>query len=372
MGYINSKRFQGVQLYKKANNDITYYIRYKNLDGKLIREKIGNKSAGITEVFCNQKRNDILNKLRLGEDIKTKYHKKKKIKFEDIWFYFVDNKAMENQRRIDLKGIWNKHLKEYFEYDVTIDKLQKFRKAKKNPKNDKKLSARTIDMRISEIGTAFNFWNNTYIDDKIENPIPTLRNIDKDTVTKKEKQSRDIKRDRYLNIEEVNQLKEYVANLDPDIILFVAIALSTGARLSSIMTIQKKDILDNKVVLTNHKTGGGTYTGFLNNNVLELLIDILPSLNLNDSIFKLNKTQIQKRLQRVLNKLFNQGLDTKDSANRVVVHSLRHTFASRLVENGVPIIKVQKLLDHKDIHTTMRYSHLAPDSGIDDVMNMWE
>jgi integrase len=42
------------------------------------------------------------------------------------------------------------------------------------------------------------------------------------------------------------------------------------------------------------------------------------------------------------------------------LHDLRHTFASRLVSNGVPIYDVSKLLGHKSITMTMQYAHLAP------------
>jgi integrase len=43
-------------------------------------------------------------------------------------------------------------------------------------------------------------------------------------------------------------------------------------------------------------------------------------------------------------------------------HVLRHTFASWLVADGVPLLVVQTLLGHASIEMTMRYSHLAPSS----------
>lgn len=45
-----------------------------------------------------------------------------------------------------------------------------------------------------------------------------------------------------------------------------------------------------------------------------------------------------------------------------VVHTCRHTCASRLVQRGVPLGIVQKWMGHKNINTTLRYAHLAPDS----------
>ena len=43
------------------------------------------------------------------------------------------------------------------------------------------------------------------------------------------------------------------------------------------------------------------------------------------------------------------------------IHDLRHTFASWLVMEGVPLFEVSKLLRHASIQMTERYAHLAPD-----------
>ncbi|HWC15536.1 MAG TPA: tyrosine-type recombinase/integrase [Terriglobales bacterium] len=53
-------------------------------------------------------------------------------------------------------------------------------------------------------------------------------------------------------------------------------------------------------------------------------------------------------------------------------HDLRHTFASRLVMNAVPLRVVQELLGHKTIQMTCRYAHLAPSVELEAVDGMAE
>jgi site-specific recombinase XerD len=43
------------------------------------------------------------------------------------------------------------------------------------------------------------------------------------------------------------------------------------------------------------------------------------------------------------------------------VHTLRHSFATHLLMNGVNIREIQNLLDHKHVETTMTYTHVLRD-----------
>lgn len=40
-------------------------------------------------------------------------------------------------------------------------------------------------------------------------------------------------------------------------------------------------------------------------------------------------------------------------------HSLRHSFATHLIENGYGVVSVQGLLGHRNVDTTMRYVHMS-------------
>ena len=60
----------------------------------------------------------------------------------------------------------------------------------------------------------------------------------------------------------------------------------------------------------------------------------------------------QKRVQAVCKRCELQGVN---------VHALRHTFATRLMEQNVPIRIIQNLMGHASIVTTERYSHVLDD-----------
>lgn len=76
------------------------------------------------------------------------------------------------------------------------------------------------------------------------------------------------------------------------------------------------------------------------------------------SVFR-NKYAPLRRLERVCE---HAGLPTTGK-NRIVIHSLRHTFATRLLRAGVPIYEVSKLLGHASVTTTERfYAHLCVDT----------
>lgn len=64
----------------------------------------------------------------------------------------------------------------------------------------------------------------------------------------------------------------------------------------------------------------------------------------------------------------NDGIT--DARNKLVFHTLRHTFASWLALQGTDIYRIQKLMRHKTITMTMRYAHLIPEATFAAVHNL--
>ena len=93
------------------------------------------------------------------------------------------------------------------------------------------------------------------------------------------------------------------------------------------------------------------------NKVRALLTD-LEVISGSDLVFGSELTRHSKNwLRDQLKKIAKRA----EIADLTRLHTLRHTFASHLVMNGVDLPSVQRLMGHSDIQTTMIYAHLAPE-----------
>jgi len=361
--FTKSGKFTGVIFSTLKNGDKSYYITYK-LNGKVTRIHIGKQSEGVNEAFCHQKRNEAINTAKFGENasiVKTKEKSRLFSKIAEEYFKYseVHNKDFKNQL-----ARYNKHLKPYLDNltvdEITLSLIETIQKDKKEI-----LAPKSVNHLTQIIGTIFNHAINKDII-KIKNPTIKLKKLVVNN-----------QRLRYLSLNEINLLLETIEQ-DKQLLLFTKLALNTGARLFSIINIRKKDIdLNNKLVTLTDYKNDTIYKGFLKDDIISMITNKCKNLKDNDFIL-LEDTKISnldylisKKLRPILNTLFNEELDSRDTQNRVVTHTLRHTFASHLAINGTPIFTIQKLMNHKDINMTMRYAKLAPDSGRDFVNKLY-
>jgi len=352
---------------KTTKHDKVYLIRYEH-DKKEKLVTVGKYSAGIREAYCVQKRNEILNKLRLGEEPPAIVARKRKVKgatVTDVFDYYIENKDMTDKSRYDFKGRYNKHLRDLIgdevAKDITAEQIIGVR-------GDVDGSLKTKEMLIQIIGAAFNYSIvNKYPD--ITNPINRVRALDRANESRTTKKQKRRQREEYLKRDEIQQLRKAIKD-DFLSLMAVEILLSTGARVGGALTIQKKDIdlEQGTIKLIDHKAGGVKYVGFISETLRTLLIDHIQKLGRNDFVLSCDGTptpykHIARPLKKVFDNLFNEGLKANDSQSRIVLHSLRHTFASHLALQNVPLYTIKDLLHHADISMTMRYAKLSQEAG---------
>ena len=143
----------------------------------------------------------------------------------------------------------------------------------------------------------------------------------------------------------------------------VIVAVNTGLREMELLSLQWDQIffergiliLDNQNYITKSKK---IRTLPLNSKVLSALLQLKQLDNSNEFVFQFEK--ITNRPKFVQNN-FRSYIRLAKLNKKLNFHSLRHTFASWLVQKGVSIYEVSKLLGHADIKTTQIYAHLRSD-----------
>ncbi len=358
----------GVYYNLLEDGDKVFYFTYNDINDNKKKKwvKVGKYSEGIREINAFNLRNEQLSKMKHGEDI-TVIANKKKINittYDDLAQIYFNDKNVDKYRI----NKYNIHIKPHLGNkdinSITKDMIKKIlddviAKGREN---------QTVNTIRELTGAIFNP-NIKEHSLQLINPCNGVKRLKVDN-----------DRERYLSTDEIKQLKEHFKD-NFLLSLFIDLSLQTGGRFETILLVQKKDINlnDGTITLYNTKTKT-TYTGFLQDDLIEVLKEYLSKLKANDYLIsyenqhdiKLNQSPIKNRIQPILNKLFNVGLSTDDRKNRVVIHTFRHTFASHLAINGVPIFTIQKLMNHKKIEQTLRYAKLSPENGRNAIQGLYK
>lgn len=354
MNRKKSNKYTGVYYQELINGDKSYYITYKH-NKKDIWKKIGLYSEGIREAYCSQKRNEIVSKIRLGEDLPHVANKNNFISLIEVAEKFYELKELHNKQNKKTRSRVLAKLKKHYIGEMSIKEIQKLDIENFQIEIEKDLMPATINFIIQQTSSIFN-WSieNGYLS---KNPCQFVKNL-------KVKNARL----RYLEIDEIKRLLETVKN-DKHLYYFVLLGLSTGGRLQTICNIKVSDIRENGTIRLYDFKNESEYFGFLNNDLKSELNEYIKIINLKEDDFIFKNTSNQnytnqyyyRKLQPIFDVLFNP--EGTEALEKVTIHTLRHTFASQLAINDTPILIIKKLMNHNDIKTTMRYAKLSKSSG---------
>ncbi len=159
-----------------------------------------------------------------------------------------------------------------------------------------------------------------------------------------------------LTLKEIKKIIETINN--PKHKLLITLSYGAGLRVSEAVSLKVKDVQPEELTLHIKQAKGKkdrlTVMPKKLKNELELLI---AGKNINDYLFESQRGG--KLTTRTAQKIFEKALKKSGVKKEASFHSLRHSFATHLLENGVDIRCVQELLGHKNIRTTQRYTQVT-------------
>ena len=174
----------------------------------------------------------------------------------------------------------------------------------------------------------------------------------------------DNERQRYLSHDEEKKLLDEIKGRSEAVHTMAIISLDTGLRFSEIARLTYSCVdKDNKTLVVLNTKGkkdrNVPMTARLK-GILESMAEGKPNELLFPTKEGKKQQQIPSSFVRSLTKM-ELNKDVENSKMRVSFHTLRHTYASRLVQAGVDLYRVQRLLGHSTPVMTARYSKLADD-----------
>lgn len=159
-----------------------------------------------------------------------------------------------------------------------------------------------------------------------------------------------------LSKSEVKEFLDSIDNLRYKTIF--SVIYSGGLRLSEVAKLKVTDIDSNdmKIIVRDGKGKKDRHT-LLAQSTLILLREYWKMYKPNNYLF-LGKDGVNHLKNRAIQLAFTKYLNTTNIKKKAHIHTLRHSFATHLLDAGTDIIYIQRLLGHSSITTTTVYLHL--------------
>lgn len=162
-----------------------------------------------------------------------------------------------------------------------------------------------------------------------------------------------------ISVRDIKKLFRVTTNLKHNTMLKLCYGL--GLRVSEIVNLKIADIdSGNMQVFIERAKGKKDRYVNLPESILEQLREYFRQYRPKKYLFE-GQTGGQYSI-RACQKVFTEAMRKAGINKAVGIHGLRHSFATHLLENGTDISFIQKLLGHKDIKTTLRYTHVSRDA----------
>lgn len=362
-------KYEGVWVNKLKNGDISYYINYRDEQGKPVKLQVGKKTliSDFTVKDAYAKLIEVKYKLHHDQEPIIKSGKVSKIKLDDLWDeFFKYAKANKKSWTIDEQN-YNKHIKPIFGHkSVKSLKSLDFEKFKQDLLL-KNLEAQTVKHQLTLIRTIINHAIKHEIMKNFTNPL---------AAGKVKMPEIDNKRQAYLTKGQAKEVLEVLQATHPLTYHLTVILLFTGARFSEITgaSSQKNktgtetplrwsnvNFNNNTIYFKKTKNGNDRHIA-MNDRLLETM-QYLYKNKVNDNVITNSANGIILRMPDHFISAIEHvipGNKEREIKYKITAHSLRHTHASWLAEEGLDILQIKEQLGHKNIEMTMRYAHLIP------------
>jgi len=140
--------------------------------------------------------------------------------------------------------------------------------------------------------------------------------------------------------------------------LLMALSYSAGLRVSEAINLKTKDInIEELTIHIKNAKGKKDRLTIFPEKLKEDLKKIIIDMKGDDLVFESNHGG--KLTERTAQKVFKNAMRKARIKKDATFHSLRHSFATHLLENGVDVRYVQKLLSHANIRTTQIYTKVT-------------